>query len=37
MRWRTFDRLAAEHDQFVGRSMQAAVLKFGPLVGDFRF
>jgi hypothetical protein len=37
MRWRTFERLAAEYDQFVGRSMQAAVLKFGPLVSDFRF
>jgi hypothetical protein len=36
MRWRTFDRLAAEHDQFVGRSMQLAALKFGPLVSDFR-
>ena len=36
MRWRTFDRLAAEHDQFVGRSIQAAALKFGPLVSDFR-
>jgi hypothetical protein len=23
MRWRTFERLAYEHDQFVGRSMQA--------------
>ena len=32
-----FERLAAEYDQFVGRSMQAAVLKFGPLVSDFRF
>ncbi len=29
--------LAAKHDQFVGRSMQAAALKFGLLVGDFRF
>jgi hypothetical protein len=31
MRWRTFERLAAEHDRFVGRSIQAAALKFGPL------
>jgi hypothetical protein len=29
MRWRTFDRLAAEHDQFVGRSIQAMMLKLG--------
>jgi hypothetical protein len=36
MRWRTFDCLAAEHDPFVGRSMQLAALKFGPLVSDFR-
>jgi hypothetical protein len=32
-----FDRLAAEHDQFVGQSIQAAALKFGLLVSDFRF
>jgi hypothetical protein len=32
-----FERLAAENDQFVGRSMQAAALKFGLLVSDFRF
>jgi hypothetical protein len=37
MRWRTFERLAAQHDQLVRRSMQAAVLKFGPLASDFRF
>jgi hypothetical protein len=36
MRWLTFERLAAEHDQLVTRSLQAAVLKFGPLVRDFR-
>jgi hypothetical protein len=36
MRWRTFERLAAEHDEFVARSMQAAALKFGLLVRDFR-
>jgi hypothetical protein len=36
MRWRTFERLAAEHDQFVARSMQAVALKFGLLVRDFR-
>ncbi len=36
MRWRTFDRLTAKHDQFVGRSMQAAALKFGLLGSDFR-
>lgn len=35
MRWRTFERLAAEHDQLVGRSMQAVVLKFGRLGRDF--
>jgi hypothetical protein len=29
MRWSTFEGLAAEHDQFVGRSIQAAALKFG--------
>jgi hypothetical protein len=29
MRWRTFERLAAEHDQLVGRSMQAMMLKLG--------
>ncbi len=37
MRWRTFERLAAEHDQLVGRSIQAAALKFGLLLSDFRF
>ncbi len=37
MRWRTFERLAAKHDQFVTRSMQAVALKFGPLVSDFPF
>ena len=36
MRWRTFKRLAAEHHQFVARSAQAAALKFGLLVRDFR-
>jgi hypothetical protein len=29
MRWRTFERLAAKHDQLVGRSMQAMMLKLG--------
>jgi len=29
MRWRTFERLAAKHDQLVGRSMQAIMLKPG--------
>ena len=29
MRWRTFDRLAAEHDQLLGRSMQGIMLKLG--------
>jgi hypothetical protein len=29
MRWRTFERMAAEHDQLVGRSMQAMMLKLG--------
>jgi hypothetical protein len=33
MRWRTFERLAAEHDQFVGRSMQAMMLKLGGFRG----
>ncbi len=37
MRWHTFERLAAEHEQFVGRSLQAAALKFGLLVSDFHF
>jgi hypothetical protein len=37
MRRRTFERLAAEHDQFVGRSMQAAALKFGLLVSGFHY
>jgi hypothetical protein len=35
MRWRTFDRLAAEHDQFLRRSMQAAAQRFGLLGKDF--
>ena len=29
MRWRTFERLAAKHDDLVGRSMQAMMLRFG--------
>jgi hypothetical protein len=29
MRWRTFERPAAEHDLFVGRSMRAITLKLG--------
>jgi hypothetical protein len=29
MRWRTFYRLAAEHDRLVNRSMHAVALKFG--------
>jgi hypothetical protein len=29
MRWRTFERLAAMHDQAVGRSMEAMMLKLG--------
>jgi hypothetical protein len=29
MRWRTFERLAAQHDQLVRRSMQAMILKLG--------
>jgi hypothetical protein len=36
MRWRTFERLAAEHDQFAGRSMRAVALKFGLLTSNFR-
>jgi hypothetical protein len=36
MRWRTFERLAAEHDGFVKRSMHAVALKFGLLGRDFR-
>jgi len=37
MRRRTFERLATEHDQFVGRCMQAAALKFGLLESDLHF
>jgi hypothetical protein len=37
MRWRTFERLAAEHDRLVTRSLQAAALKFGLLGSDFLF
>ncbi|MGH8322475.1 MAG: hypothetical protein ACRETD_01535 [Steroidobacteraceae bacterium] len=37
MRWRTFDRLTTKHNQLVGRSMQAAALKFGLLGSDFRY
>ncbi len=29
MRWRTFERLASKHDDLVGQSMHAAMLKFG--------
>jgi hypothetical protein len=29
MRWRTFEQLAAKHDNLVGRSMQAMMLKLG--------
>jgi hypothetical protein len=29
MRWHTFERLAARHDQLLGRSMQAMMLKLG--------
>jgi hypothetical protein len=36
MRWRTFERLAVEHDAFVKRSMHAVALKFGLLGSDFR-
>jgi hypothetical protein len=28
MRWRTFERLAAKHDDLVGRSMQAMMRRF---------
>ncbi len=28
MRWRTFDRLSAQHDEFVGRSLQAMAVRF---------
>jgi hypothetical protein len=35
MRWRTFERLTAKHDQFVGRSMLAVALKFGLWGSDF--
>jgi hypothetical protein len=35
MRWRTFERMAAKHNQLVARSLQAAASKFGLLVGDF--
>jgi hypothetical protein len=33
MRWRTFERLAAKHDQLVGRSIQAMMLKLGGFRG----
>jgi len=36
MRWRTFERLAAEHDEFVRPSLQAAALKFELFVSDVR-
>jgi hypothetical protein len=29
MRWRTFERLAAEHDAFVGESLARMALRFG--------
>jgi len=29
MRWRTFERLAAEHDNFVGGSLAEMALRFG--------
>jgi hypothetical protein len=29
MRWRTFERLAAEHAAFVGKSLAAVALRFG--------
>jgi hypothetical protein len=29
MRWRTFERLTARHDELVGRSMQAMMERFG--------
>jgi hypothetical protein len=29
VRWRTFDRLTAEHDAFVGGSMARMALRFG--------
>lgn len=35
MRWRTFYRLTAKHNQLVGRSMHAVALKFGWLGHDF--
>jgi hypothetical protein len=35
MHWRTFDRLAAQQDALVGRSMQAMIVKFGPFRGRF--
>jgi hypothetical protein len=34
MRWRTFERLAAKHDQLVGRSLQTMVLRFGLFESD---
>ncbi|MGB6326533.1 MAG: hypothetical protein WBG11_12400 [Methylocella sp.] len=37
MRWRTFEQLAAQHDQLVGCSIRVMMLKFGPLASDFRF
>jgi hypothetical protein len=29
MRWRTFERLAAKHDAFVGESLAGMALRFG--------
>jgi hypothetical protein len=29
MRWRTFERLAAKHDAFVGESLARMALRFG--------
>ncbi len=33
MRWRTFERLTAQHSDMVGRTMQAIAIKFG-IAGD---
>ncbi len=33
IRWRTFERLAAKHDDLVGQSMQVMMLKFKLLRG----
>jgi hypothetical protein len=35
MRWRTLERLSAQHNQLVERSLAIAILRFGPGINDF--